>query len=69
MRRILREALYWALSLIFAGVMLAGFFAEISVGTWFGGLLKVVLAFIGFAGCYWASNQTALGRRIADGDY
>ena len=49
MRRILREVLYWTLALIFAGIMLVGFGAEIFADKWFGGLLKVVLAFIGYA--------------------
>ena len=65
MKAFLREVLYWTLSLIFAGIMLVGFFAEISVGSWYEGLLKVALAFVGFVGLYWAANKTSVGRRTA----
>ena len=69
MKAFLREVLYWTLALIFAGIMLVGFCAEISVAAWLVGPLKVILAFTGFTGLYWSANQTTLGRRIADGDY
>jgi len=69
MKRFLREALLWALSLIFAGVMLVGFFAEISIGAWYEGLVKVALSLVGFVGCTWASNKTTLGRKSECRDF
>lgn len=64
MKRIIRELLLWTLSIVFAGVMLIGAVAEISIGTWYEGLVKIVLFLVGFVGCYWASNKTSFGRRI-----
>lgn len=64
MRRIIREFILWALSIVFAGIMLIGAVAEISIGTWYEGLVKIVLFLIGFVGLYWASNKTSFGRRI-----
>ncbi len=64
MRRIIREFIFWALSIVFAGIMLIGAIAEISIGTWYESLVKIVLFLVGFVGCYWASNKTSFGRRI-----
>lgn len=64
MGRIIRELIFWALSIVFAGIMLIGAVAEISIGTWYEGLVKIVLFLVGFVGCYWASNKTSFGRRI-----
>lgn len=64
MKRFIRELLWWALSIAFAGVMLVGFFAEISVGALYEGFVKVALSFVGFVGCTWASNKTSLGRKV-----
>ena len=64
MRRIIYELVFWALSLFFAGIMLVGFFAEISIGAWYEGPVKIVLSLVGFVGCYWASNKTSFGRRF-----
>lgn len=64
MRRIIREFIFWALSIVFAGIMLIGAIAEISVGTWYEGPVKVVLFVVGFVGCYWAANKTSFGHRI-----
>lgn len=44
--------------------MLIGAIAEISVGTWYEGPVKVVLFVVGFVGCYWAANKTSFGHRI-----
>lgn len=64
MKRIIRELLLWTLSIVFAGVMLIGAVAEISIGTWYEGPVKIVLFLVGFVGCYWASNKTSFGRHI-----
>ena len=64
MKRILYESIFWALSIVFAGIMLIGAIAEIAVGTWYEGLVKIVLFLVGFAGCYWATNKTSFGRRF-----
>ena len=69
MRRFFRELLFWALSIVFAGIMLIGFFAEISVGTWVECPVKILLASVGFLGCYWAANKTSLGRRICGEEF
>ena len=65
MKRIVREVIFWTLSFIFAGMMLIGAIAEISLGTWFEGPVKAVLFFVGFVGCTWASNKTSFGHRIS----
>lgn len=67
MIRFFRELFFWALSVVFAGIMLVGFCAEISIGTmvWAEGLVKVLLSSFGFVGCYWAANKTSFGHRIS----
>lgn len=71
MIRFFRELFFWALSVVFAGIMLVGFCAEISIGTsvWAEGPVKVLLASLGFVGCYWAANKTSLGRRICGEEF
>ena len=69
MRTFFRELLWWAAAMLFAGIMLVGFFAEISVSPWLMVALKIILSFVGFAGCYWASNHTSFGRKVAGQDY
>lgn len=69
MKWIIRELLLWTLSIVFAGVMLIGAVAEISIGTWYEGPVKIVLFLVGFVGCYWASNKTSLGRRFCGEEF
>ena len=64
----LKEIIYWTLALVFAGVMLVGAIAEFDVATWAMPFVKLGLFMAGFAGCAWASNKTAVGRRITGED-
>lgn len=68
MKAIVKDIFYWALALIFAGVMLVGIIAYIDVAPWAEGLIKVGLFTVGFSGCAWASNRTRMGERIAGKD-
>lgn len=61
----IKEIIFWALSLLFAGVMFIGAIAELNIAPWAVGPVKIALFMVGFIGCTWASNKTSFGRRMA----
>ena len=65
----IKEIIFWALSLLFAGVMFIGAIAELNIAPWAVGPVKIALFMVGFIGCTWASNKTALGSRLSDNSF
>ncbi len=68
MKKTIKEITFWALALLFAGVMLIGAAAELDIAPWAVGPAKIALFMAGFIGCTWASNKTSFGRRIVGKD-
>lgn len=62
----IREITYWTLAVIFAGVMVAGAIGYFDFARWAAPFVNLTLFCGGFAGCAWASNKTAVGRRIME---
>lgn len=65
----IKEIIFWTLALIFAGIMVVGAIAYFDVRPWAAPLINLSLFCGGFIGCAWASNKTALGRRIGGNQF